>query len=144
MKHLLIFFTLISMNMTGLFSQQSSDLSAIQTVVTDFMNYGDQQDAVALETILHPEFRTVANRLFGAEEVSLMNKDLYLQLVRDKKIGGDKRQLYILDLAVVGNNATVKAVFEGEILHFTTFITLVKSTKGDWAIIGDFPHIEKV
>ena len=130
--------------MTGLFAQESANLAAIQTAVTNFMDYGDQQDAAALEAILHPEFRTVANRLFGAEEVSLMSKDLYLQLIRDKKIGGDERQLYILDLAVVGNNATVKAVFQGATLQFTTFLTLVKSTEGDWTIIGDFPHIEKV
>lgn len=138
------FLSVVFLSATGLKAQESTDLLAIQTAVTNFMHFGDQQDHVALADLLHPQFRTVANRLFGAEEVSLMSKELYLQLIKDKKIGGDERQLYILEMEVVGNNATVKAVMEGKVLQFTTFLSLVKSPKGDWTIIGDFPHIEKV
>lgn len=143
MKPSMIFLAVTFMSAVGLKAQESADLLAIQTAVTNFMHFGDQQDAKALAAILHPEFRTVANRLFGAEEVSLMSKDVYLQLIKDKKIGGDERKLYILEMEVVGNNATVKAVMEGKVLQFTTFLSLVKSTQGDWKIIGDFPHIEK-
>lgn len=129
---------------SALQAQDHQDLAGIETAVHDFARLGDQQDAKALDQLLHPQFRAVVNRLFGAEEVSLMDKAAYLQLIKDKKIGGDKRGVYILSVDVVNNNATVKARFEGKALRFTTFLSLVKNTDGGWQVIGDMPDIEKV
>ena len=124
-------------------AQDRLDLAAIETAVHDFAHLGDRQDADGLDKLLHPQYRAVVNRLFGSEEVSLMDKAVYLQLIRDKKIGGDEREVFILSVDVVKNNATVKAIFEGNALRFTTFISLVKTADGKWQVIGDLPDIEK-
>lgn len=64
--------------------------------------------------------------------------------MRDKKIGGDTREVHILDTEITNNIATVKAIFQGKALRFTTYISLVKLENGAWQIIGDLPHIEKL
>ncbi|MEO1257208.1 MAG: nuclear transport factor 2 family protein [Bacteroidota bacterium] len=125
-------------------AQDQLDLANIETVVQNFARFGDQQNADGLDGILHPEYRAVVNRLFGSPEASLMNKATYLQLVRDKKIGGDERQVFLLSVDVVNNNASVKAIFEGKQLRFTTFISLIKSEEGKWLVVGDMPDIEEV
>ena len=144
MKIQTMFFLFSMMACTAIQAQDRQDLAAIETAVHDFVRLGDQQNSQGLDRLLHPQFRAVVNRLFGAEEVSLMDKSVYLQLIKDKKIGGDKRDVYILSVDVVNKNATVKARFEGKALRFTTFLSLVKNVDGSWQVIGDMPDIEKV
>lgn len=136
-----IFF--MTMQLAG-YAQNTSDLSKIAEVVRIFSTAGDQQNATNLDPVLHPQFRAVVHRLFGAPDVSLMDKALYLQLIRDKKIGGDKREVHLLHTEISNNIATVKAIFQGKMLRFTTYISLVKMENGTWQIIGDLPDIEKL
>jgi hypothetical protein len=73
-----------------------------------------------------------------------MDKALYLQLIQDKKIGGDAREVTLLQMDLGANVASVKAIFRGKALKFTTFISLLKLENGSWQIVGDMPEIEKV
>lgn len=141
MKSLLLFFLAAGLGFQ-LPAQDGEDLLAVEKAIEQFSAAGDQRDLGQLEKLLHPDFRTVVNRQFGSEEVSLMSKAVYLQLVKDEKIGGDQRQVHFLGVNVVGNNATVHALLLGSKLRFTSFFSLVKAANGDWQIIGDFPHIE--
>ena len=74
-------------------AQESADLIAVEEAVEQFSNAGDERDTAQLESLLHPAFRTVVNRQFGSEEVSLMDKTLYLQLVKDEKINDSNQYL---------------------------------------------------
>lgn len=125
-------------------AQETTDLAKIELAVRTFSSGADQQDVGRLDKILHPQYRAVVNRLFGSTDLSLMDKSLYLQLVQDKKIGGDTREVYLLQTEINGNVACVKAILEGKVLRFTTFISLVKLPDGTWQIISDMPEIEKV
>jgi Putative lumazine-binding len=125
-------------------AQQAADLAKIEAVVREFSAAGDQQDAARLEKILHPQYRAVVNRLFGSPDLSLMDRALYLQLISDKKIGGDTREVFLLQIDLLGNTASVKSIFRGKVLNFTTFVSLVKLPDGTWQIISDMPEIEKV
>ncbi len=124
------------------FAQSSEDWDQIRTVVEAFSAAGDQQDAAALESLLHPGFRSVVHRAFGSEETSLMTRDVYLQLIREKKIGGDKRNVYLLQMDQLQNLAQVKVIMAGEKLHFTSYLSLVKLPDGRWQIVGDLPVIQ--
>jgi Putative lumazine-binding len=125
-------------------AQQAADLAKIEAVVREFSAAGDKQDVTRLGKILHPQYRAVVNRLFGSTELSLMDRALYLQLISDKKIGGDTREVFLLQIDLVGNTASVKSIFRGKVLNFTTFVSLVKLPDGTWQIISDMPEIEKV
>jgi hypothetical protein len=144
MKKALFSILLITMTQIMGCAQSSEDLTKISEAVNTFAMAADQQNADRLDKILHPQYRAVVHRLFGGTDVSLMDKALYLQLIRDKKIGGDKRTVHLIDVDVVNNIATVKALFQGKELKFTTFVSLLKLPDGTWQIVGDMPNIEKV
>ncbi len=125
-------------------AQSTSDLDKIQAAVVSFAQAADQQDAARLDLLLHPQYRAVVHRVFGGKELSLMDKATYLQLIRDKKIGGDTRKVTLLQTDVVNNIAQVRAVFEGKELRFTTYVSLVKLESGEWQVVGDMPDIVKM
>lgn len=136
--------SLFAIACVGCQAQDVKDVAKIETAVRQFSTGGDRQDAVQLDKVLHPQFRAVVNRIFGAPDLSLMDKATYLQLMKDKKIGGDAREVTLLQTDVEGNIATVKAVLQGKALRFTTFISLVKLPSGEWQVVGDMPDIAKV
>lgn len=70
------------------------------------------------------------------------DKASYLQLIRDKKIGGDTREVHLLQMEATQNVAHVKAILKGKALVFTTYFSLVKLPNGTWQIVEDMPHIE--
>ncbi len=144
MKNILFSFSVLMLGSFTASAQNAADLAKIEAAVHAFSNSGDQRDVSQLEKILHPQFRAVVNRAFGSPELSLMDKTLYLQLMKDKKIGGDKREVFVLQTDLGKNVATVKALFQGRELRFTTFISLVKLENGEWQIVSDMPEIEKV
>jgi len=119
------------------------DLEKVAKAVNQFSTSVDARDVKSTDQVLHTNFRSVVNRLFGSEEVSIMDKSLYLKMLGDGKIGGDKRNVTIHTINLEGNNAVVKASFEGAQLRFSTFMQLVKDPKGNWTIISDMPRIEK-
>ncbi len=141
---MLIFSALLLIGSLTTQAQQTDDLAKIEAVVRAFSTAGDQQDATRLDKILHPQYRAIVNRLFGSPDLSLMDKTLYLQLIADKKIGGDTREVFMLQIDIEGNTAFVKAILKGKVLRFTTFVSLVKLPDGTWQIISDMPEIEKV
>lgn len=141
-----VFFTTLLFVMTQFASnaQNSTDLNSISEAVHAFAQAGDQQDAARLDKILHPQYRAVVNRAFGSADLSLIDKTTYLQLIRDKKVGGDTREVHLVQIDVVNNIATVKAIFQGKELRFTTYVSLVKLADGSWQLVGDMPDIAKV
>ncbi|MBR9919244.1 MAG: nuclear transport factor 2 family protein [Bacteroidetes bacterium] len=138
----IMFLSLTFCMLSGLSSDQRADM-AIQTV-KDFVNAADARNAAALEKILHPNFRVIANQTFGSKELSTMSKSDYLGLIQARKIGGDERSVEIHSLDIKGPNAIVRASFRGQALIFHTYIQLVESPEGTWQIISDMPFVEKV
>ena len=121
-----------------------NDSEEISAAVKEFVKSADKQDVNSMDKIMHKEFRTVANRLFGAPEVSVINKSTYLAMMKEGKLGGDSRKVKIEEIEVIGNNAVVKATFTGKKLIFQTFVQLVKGSDGSWKVISDMPAIQKV
>ena len=122
-------------------AQTNDDIIDIEVVVQAFAAAGDLQDAQALEQILHPYYRSVVHRVMGSPDTKVLDKATYVQLMRDKKIGGDKRTVKILHTEVEQNTAVVKAVLTGQTLKFTTFLSLVRLPEGGWQIVSDMPQV---
>lgn len=114
----------------------------IREVVTNFAAYGDQQNADAMDALLDPGYRAVLNRLFGSKEVNFLDKATYLQMLRDKKLGGDQRQVTIHSVDITNNNAVVKAEFIGQKMTLITFMLLTKTEAGEWKIVVDMPAVK--
>ncbi len=136
---------MLSLLFTGsaLPDQPGSDLDKISDAIHLFVKGADQRDLKKIESVLHPQFRAVVNRLFGSADVTVMNRALYLDLLKQEKIGGDDRTIKIKSIDLEGNNAVVKATFLGKETRFDTYIQLVKDTEGKWWLVSDMPSITK-
>ncbi len=125
-------------------AQNAQDLTKINAVILEYSQAGDQRDVARLDTLLHPQYRSLVHRAFGGTDLNVMDKSAYLQLMTDKKIGGDTRKVHVLHVDVNGNVAQVKVILQGNVLKFTTYLSLVKMTDDSWRIVGDMPQIEKM
>ncbi len=144
MKKHIIQFSAIALLFISCSHQGNSDFSEINNTVISFVKAGDQRDAEMLRSVLHPEFRTLANRFFGGEELQVLSKDVYLKLIDDGTIGGDDRKVEISNTEVIGHNAYVRATFTGNEYKFNTFVLLAQNTEGRWKVVSDMPFVEKV
>jgi hypothetical protein len=132
---------LIFTNLLILINMYSEKDKIIQSVKT-YIAAGDSRNAAQLDTVLYSNFRAVFNQLLGSNEVKIVSKELYLQLIADGKLGGDSRSVDILAVDIVENNATVKAKLKGETLTFESFYQLIK-VNGSWQLIQDLPFATK-
>ncbi len=137
--------SLIIMSFSCFFNHNfpSEDIMEVTKLVHAFSKNSDERNIDKMDNILHQNYRTIVNQAFGSDEIQLMNKTNYLDLLKRKVIGGDKRSVIILSIDMEENNAVVKAKFTGKKLIFTTFIQLVKDSAGKWKIISDLPIIQK-
>jgi len=91
---------------------------------------------------LHPDYR-ITYAFPGDTKVSIVNHDLYRQLLTDKKLGGKKRTVKIEDISVRGNIAVVRTRMQSDVMKFSTFFSLINIGEG-WRIIADLPYAEKI
>lgn len=108
-----------------------------------FAKAADDRNLAQLDEILHDHFRVVANRLGESTTVNLLTKPLYLQLIADGKLGGDKRAVKIESIEIIQNNAAVRVTLTGKTLTIQSFYHFVKNEKGDWQLIQDLPYATK-
>ena len=120
---------------------QSKDHKAINRTITAFSKAGDNNDYNKLNDYLDDNYRIVMNRLFGSKEVSIMPKSVYLEKIKSKEFGGDKRKLYIEDPIINGATAVVKVTFNGKKMKTVSLITLVKNQNGQWKLVSDVPIV---
>jgi Putative lumazine-binding len=120
------------------FSINAQDASAVEQTITRFIHAGDTRDVDSLQEILHEGFRTVAPGQTASLEIRIIPKEKYLELLRDKKIGGDERTLHILSVDIENNRASAKAETTGKAVIFQSYYHLLKTSEGHWQLINDF------
>ncbi len=120
---------------------QSTDEEAIKQVIHQYVSYGDKQDAEKLALLLDDNYRIVMNRLFGSNEVSIMPRAVYLEKIKNKEFGGDKREVTFHQLTLNQTTASIKVTLKGAKMESISIFTLVKSTDNTWQIVGELPVI---
>ena len=148
MRHL-TFAGILLVTSTSLQAQapSSPDLSQIEAVtacIHAFASAADAQDLKGLEKILHPSYRTILNKAFGSDEVTVLSKDDYIGMAKAGKIGGAERELHILSLDIQDEIARATVVLQSETTRFNSYFSMVRNAKGEWQMIADLPQIEKL
>lgn len=121
---------------------QSSEKAAVKERILQFASAADSQDATALQNLLDPHFQILMNQLFGSQEVVALDKSTYLNKIRNKEFGGEKRTVKIQQVLLNGNTATAKVLFQGQKMTFSSLLGLVKNKDGVWQIVTDMPVIQ--
>ncbi len=115
----------------------SEDMQAITTTIFAFAEAGDENNADELANYLDENYRIVMNQLFGSETVSIMDRQTYLDKIKSKEFGGDKREVIIESITLNGNTAYVKVIMKGKMMSTISLIGLVKNKDGIWKLISD-------
>ena len=113
-------------------------MNKIQTLIHTIVEAADTCQIAILQKYLHPEFRVVANR-FGNNETQVLTKKRYLDLLKNSRIGREKRTIKIDEIDVQNHIAVAKATLTGSRTVFTSFYQFVKNPKGEWQLINDLP-----
>lgn len=142
MKQLLILILLSIM--THLETVAQKEKEDVKNTITRFVEAADAQNAEELAEVLDEKFRLILNQLLGSSEVTAMDRQTYLQLMKDKKLGGDKRSIEFVSLEVMNQNASVRVKLKGSVLAFESFIQLIKTPEGKWKLINDLPYASKI
>ncbi len=129
-------------NMVGL-SMPEKDDEKVRYAILQFVKAGDARSKATLDSILHTDFRVVANQLNGSNTLVIINKAQYLGLLEARKLGGDTRSVQFETIEVVENNASVRATLTGTTTVFQSFYHLVKNSSGQWLLIQDLPFVTK-
>lgn len=128
--------------MGGLTASAAGTDPELTAVTQSFCTAGDQQDASAMEKLLHPDFRTLFT--FGqAGEAAQLPRDQYIEMIRAKKFGGDARTVQIKSTERVSDNvAYVKASLVGKKATLHSLLILVRH-QGHWRIYQDAARLDK-
>ncbi|MEM1000942.1 MAG: nuclear transport factor 2 family protein [Bacteroidota bacterium] len=119
-------------------------VKAVESCIHSFAQAADERDIAALKDILHPEYRTVLNKAFGSEDLSVMTKSDYIGMAEAGKIGGSPRTVEIVSLDLEAEIAHAKVILQSETLHFTSYFSMVRNAAGDWQMLADLPHVKKL
>lgn len=129
-------FAIVSMGMA-----QENETAKIKEVISAFSKAGDAQDYKSLDNYLDDNYRVVMNRLFGSQELSVMPKSTYLDKIKSKEFGGDKRSLTFKEITINGSTASAQVSFVGQKMTFNSIILLAKDEKDTWKLISDMPMV---
>jgi hypothetical protein len=135
---ILLFILLTS---TTIMAQNKKEETNITETITKFVNAADQQDEKKLELLLDSNFRLSLNQMFGNTGLIFIDKQAYLNKIKAKEFGGDKRQIKLEQVIIVNNNASVKATFIGAKMTVITLLQLIKTNTNEWKILNDLPTI---
>lgn len=117
---------------------------ALLAAVRGFYAAGDAQDAAALEAALHPQFRVLALDYPAPGQTGVIDRELYLTLIREKKFGGDPRTVSIDSVRLDGDRIAavqVTASAKNSGLRFLASMTLVREGE-TWRVLQDAVQVQ--
>jgi hypothetical protein len=113
----------------------------VKEAISKFAKAADERDEKALDEVLDNSFRLALNQMFGGKDVSLIDKKGYLERIRDKKFGGDQREVTTEKVEIMNNNASARVTLKGTKFTLVTLLQLGKSSEGVWKIVNDMPSV---
>lgn len=141
MKQLKGGFLFLLMLTAGAASAQKAPVAEVTTLVHAFIQAGDDQDASALDGLLHAEYRVVMNQLFGGDDAVVLPRAAYLGKIKAKEFGGDTREVTVESVQLNGTHAVVRVLTKGQKLTMRSDLLWVQNAKGEWKLMSDTPTV---
>ena len=120
---------------------QEMEIQIKETVKT-FDEATARRDIETLESVLHPDYRVMANRFRGTPGTTLITRETYLKMMEGGKIGGTKYDAEYKQVSVTGHTAMVDVLLKQKgVPAMHKYLFLVQDEKDAWQIIGDLPIV---
>lgn len=134
MNKFLLFMIMLGGN--ALTGNAQEGIDALAQAIEQFVKAGDEQNVQALEGLLHTNYRIVWNNPEKGT-LTVLDRETYLTMIRDKKIGGDQRVIHVESIELIaGGNALVKTRLKGEKANFQSLLSFVKKDEA-WLLVQD-------
>ena len=114
----------------------------ITAAITNFVTGGDNSDIDKLDKALHRDFRVTNNGFMGSKGVTIIDKEKYLQNIRDGIFGGLPRTMTIESIDANDTIAMVKLRLESAENHFISYNSLVLDTDNEWKLINNLAVVQ--
>ncbi|RYM34995.1 hypothetical protein ERX46_06375 [Brumimicrobium glaciale] len=118
------------------------EIERITQCITDFVKGGDNSDIELLDAVLHEDFRVTNNGFMGTSGVMIIDKQDYLERIRNGEFGGIPREMEILAIDHDGIIAMVKLKIESFENDFISYNSLVLDTENNWKIINNLAVVK--
>ena len=120
---------------------EAKQQSAIEKLVRDFFGAGDRQDSELFLQSTHSQFRVVASDYPAPGQTSVIGRDDFAQLLQNRKLGGEPRNIEFRSIESIGDNAAnVRVHLAGASLEFDNTMSLVRED-GEFKVIQDHARI---
>ena len=122
-------------------AQSQTDEEAIKSVVTEFIEATDVQDAKRLAATMHDQAMQYVK--FGPRFLSF-NKETYVAQLKDKKVGGLPRTILYGNLIRSGNGVATQVLeAKSSKLKFLYQVSLIKTESG-WLITSINTEVSQI
>ena len=114
----------------------------INQAITNFVKGGDNSDTKLLGKVLHTDFRVTNNGFMGTTGVTIIDKEKYLENIKNGIFGGLPRKMIIESIDHSETIALVKLRLESSENYFVSYNSLVLDTDNEWKIINNLAVVE--
>jgi hypothetical protein len=114
----------------------------IEQAIIDFVKGGDNSDVQLLDKVLHKDFRVTNNGFMGTPGITIIDKNEYLNKIKNGVFGGLPRKMKIETLNQSGSIASVKLRIESSENHFISYNSLVLDVDKEWKIINNLALVK--
>lgn len=113
------------------------NLNAIRQVIENYVQGADHQNADQLDDAFHDHFRVV---VMTGEGVRNLDKQTYLDFIRQEKIGGVDRSLNIEWITSKNTTARAEITLKSDTAIFHDDLSFIKEG-ADWRIVNNVTQV---
>lgn len=117
-----------------------ADQSAITQVINHYADATASRDATSIDQLFHSDFRVIA---LTADGPRVLDKQQYIALLKDEKIGGVPRALEVKHIDVQDKTAHAKISLTSEQVVFHDQLHLIQAPQG-WQIINNLTEVTPI
>lgn len=114
----------------------------IKEILVSIEKASKNRNVKQLTEFLHKDYRVVANRFKGSENAVIITKEVYLQMMKDKKIGGTNYDINFNDIKISGHTAIVDILYVSETTSdMHKYLILIQDENNQWKVVSDIPIV---
>ena len=119
-----------------------SEKDKIRQSIIDFVKGGDDSDVELLDEVLHKDFRVTNNGFMETSGVTIIDKQEYLNNIKNGIFGGLPRKMVIEGIDQSGIIASVKLRIESAENNFLSYNSLILDIDNKWKIINNLAIVK--
>ncbi len=121
----------------SMFNAVQADQQAITQIIQDYAEGTATGDVVTIDQAFHDDFRVIALTQDGPR---IIDKLMYLNLLKDGKIGGIPRRLKVKHIEIQDKTAHATITLSSDKVVFNDQLQFIQESQG-WKIINNLTEV---